>query len=221
MLTNEEPQMSITLWEAWERSFETLGAKAPMALYVRVFEAWVSPHRRYHGRRHLQDGLNLLQRWSAGQPWPSKVALAWFMHDVVYDPQRHDNEERSAMLSHEGLIAAGLPLGLVESIDDLVLVTCHAAVPCSEDEKLLVDVDLAILGAPPARYFEYTQQVRQEYAHVPDSVFYPARLKVMTSFLGEDGRKVLFHTPQGLAEFDAQARLNIADELERLRARVG
>lgn len=220
MAADTQPSLTITLWGAWERSFDAFGVKAPHALYARVFEAWVSPHRRYHGRRHLQEGLNLILRWTTGKPWPAKVALAWFMHDVVYDPQRHDNEERSAMLSHEGLVAAGIPVGVVESVDELILVTRHSAVPATDDEKLLVDVDLAILGAHPLRYREYTQQVRDEYAHVPDAMFFPARLKVMEGFLGPDGQKALFHTPQGLAEFDRQARQNIADEIEQLRAIV-
>ena len=35
------------------------------------------------------------------------------------------------------------------------------------DEQLLVDIDLAILGADTARFAEYQTQIRREYAHVP------------------------------------------------------
>jgi predicted metal-dependent HD superfamily phosphohydrolase len=33
--------------------------------------------------------------------------------------------------------------------------TCHAALSEGQDQKLLVDVDLAILGAPLHRFIEY------------------------------------------------------------------
>lgn len=180
----------------------------------------MAPDRRYHTHRHLQEGIDLLQHLSAGSPWPARVALAWFMHDVVYDPQRHDNEEQSALLSHEALLEAGLPPREVQAIDKLILVTRHAAVPICDAEKLLVDIDLSILGAPAARYNEYTRQVREEYSHVPDVVFYPARLKVMEGFVGIDGQKALFHTAAGVAAFDAHARLNIANEINHLRSLI-
>lgn len=146
------------------------------------------------------------------------VALAWFMHDVVYDPKRHDNEQRSALLAHEGLLAAGLAPGLVEAIDPLILDTRHDARPQTPEGQLLVDVDLAILGAPSLRYKEYTQQVRREYAHVPDDAFYRARLQVLEGFNSLQADASLFHTPAGQAEFEVQARCNIEAEIADLRA---
>jgi hypothetical protein len=35
------------------------------------------------------------------------------------------------------------------------MATCHTAKPADADQQLLVDIDLAILGAEPARFAEY------------------------------------------------------------------
>ena len=40
---------------------------------------------------------------------------------------------------------------------------------------MLIDIDLSILGAPPARFAEYEQQIRAEYAWVPGILFRPKR----------------------------------------------
>ena len=46
------------------------------------------------------------------------------------------------------------------------MATRHAALPAGGDEQLLVDIDLAILGASAARFAEYERQIRAEYAFV-------------------------------------------------------
>ena len=39
------------------------------------------------------------------------------------------------------------------------------------DEVLLIDVDLSILGAEAQRFAQYEQQIRAEYAFVPEDLF--------------------------------------------------
>jgi predicted metal-dependent HD superfamily phosphohydrolase len=51
------------------------------------------------------------------------------------------------------------------------------------DAKLLLDIDLAILGQDSARFNEYEQQIKQEYAWVADEAFKQGRGQVLTSFL--------------------------------------
>ena len=90
------------------------------------------------------------------------------IHDAIYDPHRADNEEASAQLARSMLGPVGVPEEMLAAIDRLIEVTRHAAMPASEDECLMVDIDLAILGARSERYAQYRAQVRQEYRHVPE-----------------------------------------------------
>ena len=79
--------------------------------------------------------------------------------------------------------------------------------------SLLVDIDLAILGAAPARFDEYERQIRDEYGFVPEAVFREKRAGILRGFLE---RPALFSTPALAARFEAAARANLADALARL-----
>ena len=144
------------------------------------------------------------------------LALALFFHDAVYDPTRSDNEAMSARLARELLTPLGLPEGELDAIARLIDITRHAAQPQTEDEKCIVDIDLANLGAAPARYAQYRTQVRKEYAHVPQPLFVRGRLAVLEGFLGM--RPTLYHTARARSAFDAPAARNLAAEIAQLRA---
>ncbi|WP_444893872.1 hypothetical protein ACJJIE_05695 [Microbulbifer sp. TRSA001] len=58
-----------------------------------------------------------------------------------------------------------------ERVYQLTMVTCHNYTPTQIAEKLLVDVDLAILGASKEAYDGYETQVRKEYRLVPSIVY--------------------------------------------------
>ena len=140
------------------------------------------------------------------------------IHDAIYDPHRADNEEASAQLARSILGPVGVPGDLLSAVDRLIDVTRHAAMPASEDECLMVDIDLAILGARSERYAQYRAQVRQEYRHVPEPDFLRGRLGVVERFLGQG--QGLFHTERGRAELGAQALRNLAAEVQDLRQQL-
>ena len=69
-----------------------------------------------------------------------------------------------------------------------------------------IDIDLAILGAAPARFAEYEAQIRAEYAHVPSDVFHAKRGAILACFLA---RPRLYGTPALSARLEANARANL------------
>ncbi len=94
-----------------------------------------------------------------------------------------------------------------------MLATRHDAVPESDDARLTVDIDLAILGAPPARFAEYEEQVRREYAWVPQRVFDNARAGILRRFLE---RPSIYATTLFRERLDSTARSNLEATLARL-----
>ena len=90
-----------------------------------------------------------------------------------------------------------------------MMVTRHTGVPVDADEQLLVDIDLAILGAEPARFAEYDRQIREEYNHVPGWLFKRKRRAILHSFLD---RLRIFSTPHfhQVREDTARANLRLA-----------
>ncbi|CDF96585.1 hypothetical protein BN844_0677 [Pseudomonas sp. SHC52] len=144
---------------------------------------------------------------------PAEVDLALWFHDAIYDPLRSDNELRSAQWLDEVARDIGLDDETRRRLYDLVMVTRHDSVPQSVDEAVLVDTDLAILGASFERFEEYDQQVRREYLHVPMSIYRQKRRQILEGFLM---RERIYTTAPYFDAFEQQARENLARAIDRL-----
>lgn len=177
---------------------------------------WTEPHRHYHTWEHLEACMELWEcfhdTWMS--PWIAGLALAF--HDAIYDPQRRDNEERSAELAARVLASAGLPAITIATIQYLILATDHRSRSLGSDASLVIDIDLATLGAEPDRYDTYVRAIRREYAHVDDAAWSTGRSAVLTAFLA---RPRIFG-PGPLAGLEHQARHNLVRERDAV-LRVG
>lgn len=142
-----------------------------------------------------------------------EVELALWFHDAVYAPRNQDNEEQSASLAHAAAEQSGLHTAVAARVRQLILATKHDASPTSSDAALLVDVDLAILGAPVDRFDEYERQVRREYSWVPGFLFRRKRRQILEGFLA---RPHVYNTKQFRASYETSARANLARSIERL-----
>ncbi len=197
----------------WQQTWALLGA-APLATELgAVLAAWNEPQRRYHDLRHLRECLD---RWSAWQhlaEHPGEVALAVWYHDAVYLPQSGDNERRSAEWAVRAMAGAGLGSPATERVHALIMATCHDAPAATPDQQLLIDIDLAVLGAPATRFEAYDADVRQEYGWVPEALYRRKRIEVLQRFLQ---RPRLYATEAAFNELEAQARHNLAAALSAL-----
>jgi predicted metal-dependent HD superfamily phosphohydrolase len=187
-----------------------------------VLARYDEPHRRYHTLRHVLDVLGTLDELLV-DPMSQPVAPAdrqalrgaGWLHDVVYDPTRDDNETRSAAYAREVLADLGLDAATVAETSRLIELTAGHEVHGDDlNGMLLADADLAILGAAPDRYERYTEEIRAEYAHVPEDRFRIGRIAVLESFAQ---RSPLFHTFAASERFEQLARDNLRAELEALR----
>ncbi|WP_433327436.1 HD domain-containing protein [Spirillospora sp. CA-294931] len=172
------------------------------------------PHRRYHTRDHLTAVLDLVDELAGHASAPDHVRLAAWFHDAVYDPQRADNEERSARLARRMLADTDLGGDAVAEVERLVLLTTtHNPDEDDANGQVLCDADLAVLGAEPERYAAYAAAVREEYAFVPEEIFQAGRAEVLRNLLD---LPALFHTPEARARFEERARHNVETELRLL-----
>jgi predicted metal-dependent HD superfamily phosphohydrolase len=174
---------------------------------------YAEPHRRYHTIAHLEAVLDLVDELEADTDDPDVVRLAAWFHDAVYDPERDDNEERSARLAERMLADTDLDPDRAARVAALVRMT-KTHDPADPDGRVLCDADLAILAAPAEDYAAYTRAVRAEYHFVPEEYFRAGRAAILDQLLA---LPVLFHSPAARARFDAPARANLAAELAVLR----
>ena len=77
----------------------------------------------------------------------------------------------------------------------------------------LSDADLAVLASAPERYRRYVDDVRREYAAVPDVEFRRGRAAVLRALVDQER---LFRTTHAREQWEAAARRNVADELAEL-----
>ncbi len=205
---------AMRLREAWSAAWRGIGVEPRDAVLLDALLArHCEPHRAYHTLQHLGECLALLARHAGAAERPAEVALALWFHDAVYDVHDgHDNEARSAAWARDALAAAGAPDEVAGRVHALVMATRHgdAPSPAGRDAELLVDIDLAILGAAPPRFAEYERQIRTEYAHVPPEVFEPRRRELLARFLR---REPLYRTAALRDAREAQARENLRGAL--------
>lgn len=200
---------------AWQRLWGGLGAAGiPMGVYNRLVAAYSEQHRHYHTLQHLRECLAHLDATASLARHSDEVELALWFHDAVYDPRRDDNELRSADWAADALRSAGCGEAVASRVHALVLATRAHEAGDDPDVRLLVDIDLAILGTAPARYGEYARQVRAEYAHVPHALFRTRRAALLEALLA---RERIYATDAFHAALEQRARANLATELDTLR----
>jgi predicted metal-dependent HD superfamily phosphohydrolase len=197
----------------WQASWQALGATPDGALHAELLARYAEPHRAYHTQQHLAECLALFDEHRLLAQRPAEVELALWFHDAVYDVHRHDNEAASAAWASAALRGGGADAEVADRIAALVLATSHSVAPATPDEQLLVDVDLAILGAAPSRFAEYEAQIRAEYSFVPPVVFAEKRGAILAGFLA---RPQLFGTPALRVRFEAAARANLQSAIAAL-----
>lgn len=175
------------------------------------------PHRRYHTMTHIEDCLaQVAASTDMDDDQRAMMDAAIWFHDAIYDATRTDNEAESARLARARLLADGAAPEFVAEVERLVLLTAGHSVEDGDNlGARLVSIDLSILGAEPARYDAYAEAIRQEYIHVPETLYRPGRAAVMSRFLQSPR---LFADNGWADRFEAQARANLTREIATLTA---
>eukprot|EP00798_Chlamydomonas_sp_ICE-L_P011114 gene11114-18736_t len=201
-------------------------------IWDHISSGYGSPGRHYHNMQHLLDMFDFLDACSElgglGQQQQASLEWAVWFHDLVYDATAGDNEAQSAELAISLIPSSPL------LVKQLIMATKDHNIPASIRTtpgnpeatcerllySLLLDADLAILGAGPARYKQYIASIRLEYAHLSDHDFTIGRAMVLQGMLKQlkgRGGPGLYHTAHAeQLGLEAKAMGNITDELSML-----
>jgi len=186
----------------------------PAALKEKLAARHREASRHYHGLAHVEALLRWLDRSSDLASDPRAIEVAIWFHDVVYDTRSKCNEADSAQLARSELSALNWPETAIAKIEAMVLATAgHTTDAADEDTRLFLDLDLSILGQPPAVYADYCEAIRAEYAWVDEAGYRAGRQRVLQSFLE---RPTIYKTARWREAWEAQARANLQQELAAL-----
>lgn len=166
------------------------------------------------------------------------VLFTWWGHDSIYYPGHlekklveknssegkvkeyiwvpyivKDNEEKSSMLMCGFAREMGMPEDFIRDLDELTMLTKHDREPKDINGKIIVDVDLSILGQPSKMFDLYEMAIRREYSWVPEEIFKKERAKILQSFLD---RKSIYYTDHFRNKYEDQARKNLEFSIFKL-----
>jgi predicted metal-dependent HD superfamily phosphohydrolase len=223
---------------AWEQS---VGSSRPARrLFDALVRRHREPHRRYHGVRHVTSVVRHVEALAEHEPVHDLgvVVVAACFHDAVYQPSASDNEEASARLARRELTDLADPVwspDRIERVAAMVVATAHHVDPSDagenttandatrtdtadhdparHDTAVLLDADLAVLGADPAAYQHYVNGVRAEYAHLDPVEWRTGRRAALMALME---RHELYLTETARDWWEARARANLTAELASL-----
>ncbi|MBN3870387.1 hypothetical protein [Nostoc sp. JL33] len=204
------------LFSKWQHTLQPFGVEQVAAEkdFNRLVAAYSTPGRHYHTLKHIDHVLSTIEILQGYTNNLAAVQLAAWFHDVVYDTEAQDNEERSADYAFELLSNLGIPESTITTVTRLILKTKdHQAAVDDYESQVLLDADLAILATNQVEYGEYAHAIRQEYGWVAEADYITGRQQVLERFLL---RSHIYFTPLMLEFAEPSARGNIQGEIYSL-----
>jgi len=185
--------------------------------YDRLIQHYTEPQRHYHTTTHLTAMLHCATQHNPAIPDPLTLRLAIYFHDIVYNPQRHDNEAESVRLFNVFAVDVGLDTVIATQVRHYIDCTVSHTVPVESVENVslcyFLDFDLEVLSRSEEAYDVYAAQIALEYAHVSRDAYHSGRSAVLQKFLQRDR---LYFTEAFREAHEAQARRNLVREIAAL-----
>lgn len=200
--------------EALHHSLALLGIEDPGDIFEKLAAAYGHSSRHYHTKHHVAECLKHLKPLKSLAEHPQEIDIAIWFHDAVYDTTKGDNEERSAEWAEGYLKSFNVLPETVGRIVSMIIATKSHYDLKSIDEKIMIDVDLGILGQKPGVFEIYDAAIRKEYIWVPEEQYKVGRAEILEGFLRRDR---IFHTDYCYDTYEVAARQNLAKKIKQLR----
>lgn len=183
--------------------------------------AGIYAKRCYHNLTHLGHMFNMLNiyKYQTGYIPSSSFVLAVIGHDLVIDNTMPNNELESYNKLMEMCDNCKLLPYDENKIKKLIMATNHS-LPLenpTHEEELIADLDLSILGTFSDHSWNkvYCDGIRNENINIPTAEFNTKRIEFLKELLA---RERIFKTDVFYKLYEERARINIAQELEKLQA---
>jgi predicted metal-dependent HD superfamily phosphohydrolase len=132
-----------------------------------------APDRFYHNLEHIIFGLKELGKWENFFKEELKqsmdpLLMAWWFHDIVYEPGSKTNESDSAMLASHILRACDLDTTKISKIMHLINCTNYSETYRikSIEASFIRSIDLLSLAADPEIFDANTEKIGKEFLTV-------------------------------------------------------
>jgi len=203
-----------------------ISSVAKLELYEDLCCKYSSKDRFYHTLLHIENMISDLDSvWihfvdsikntydDIERAYNNLYLAIWF-HDSIFDPKSKENEINSADFTAYELQKLNYSEIDLKKICELILCTIdHRPMKDTVLFKLFLDLDLAIFGKEEDEYYKYSKNIRLEYSHVPDQIYFEKRKNLLNIFLNKDQ---IFYTTYFQEKYESQARKNITYETKNI-----
>ncbi|MFX1477540.1 MAG: hypothetical protein ACFFCI_05370 [Promethearchaeota archaeon] len=186
------------------------------SLYKFIEKSYNLSNRQYHNLDHINLMLYEVKRFKNRIDDYDSVLFAIWFHDIIYDPLKSDNEERSAKYATQVLDKINYEKNRIQKVQELILRTKDHTIQNSNesyDMKIFLDLDLLILGMERIQYIKYAKSVRKEYNFVSEDIYNKERKKILNQYLNSH---FIYKTKILRDLYEKQARSNIRYEIDNI-----
>ena len=206
------------LQDKWNQLFSfSKNESLKEALWNELIQRYGEPHRFYHTLLHVAELFTWMDTYQKEIQKPAVVAFAILYHDIVYDTNRDDNEEKSAELAKDHLQRLKITATIINQVVQFILATKTHEVPDNSenanDLKFFLDFDMAILGSDWKVYQHYSENIQFEYQQYTDDLYKAGRKQALEQMAS---KPFLFYSPTFKRLLEGKARENIEKEMKGL-----
>jgi predicted metal-dependent HD superfamily phosphohydrolase len=151
--------------------------------YNILLSMWNESHRSYHTQNHLLDLIEQIneQKSKLSQAQYEKLVLCALFHDIVYDPMRQDNEEKSAEF-FINCCSEKDDIDLLEVKQMILDTKTHEAQ--TELSQLFIEFDMKVVNSDYEKLLEWEKGIKDEFEPIYGEENYKfGRLKFLESLL--------------------------------------
>jgi len=199
-------------FSSFKKAWTKIGGTNSETVFELLIEQHQKPKRKYHNITHVSYMLQGFKNACSKIPYNETIEIAIWFHDAIYDPLKEDNEEQSAELAYNQCILNNIEEKIANNIKQLIMATKHGLIkPKNTEEKIIADLDLAVLGLDFQTFKKYGKAIKEEFTIINEKEYNKIQLKMLNDFLKQ---KELFHTEYFKNKYEKQARQNLKQAIE-------
>ncbi|NMC58897.1 MAG: hypothetical protein GYA51_05870 [Candidatus Methanofastidiosa archaeon] len=154
---------------------------------VKLQQAWSEPHRKYHTIEHLIDILKYIERYRFSLPneFYDALVLAAFFHDCYYNPRNSiNNEDESIRRFLMEFRSKGDNNNIRNAVMAMIEATKYRKRPSQYLIRLFWEADNNQFYNGYDTLLKNEHLIRQEFNHLPKSVYKANRIKFLKTNIG-------------------------------------
>ncbi|MFH1769968.1 MAG: hypothetical protein ABH828_00235 [archaeon] len=205
---NNYVDVDAKLYHIWSNLCLHKNVKDISQIFAKLKTAYAPYENGFHSlSNHIYPGFKELNKVIDMADFPNALKFAWFFHNSINVPGSKTNREDSISFFYDALKGQGLNDNFFLIVQNDIMATDYVNVePKTPDEKIMISLDLALLGLPQEQFDRNTGLLRLEHKMYSDEEFKKGVVERFNFFLD---KKPIFPIKYFEEKYEAQAKENM------------